>query len=110
MIRHMLDCSSGHLSADTWSWLDAQLADDSLRDPRNAAAASIAGGRTRYGWLVYAIQQAEEPIPADLASVCDYARRRGADYILFDCDANPDQDLPILHPDFVATGANPILT
>ena len=28
MIRSFLDASSGHLSLDTWSWLNANLADD----------------------------------------------------------------------------------
>ena len=100
MMRSLLDCSSGHLSADTWAWLDAQLADEVLREPSNSSAAGIAGGRTRYGWLVYAMEEPPENIPADLASVCAYARRRGAEYILFDSDAIPDQDLPVLHPDF----------
>ena len=26
MIRRFLDCSSGHLSPETWSWLDTNLA------------------------------------------------------------------------------------
>ena len=26
MIRRFLDCSSGHLSTETWSWLDTNLA------------------------------------------------------------------------------------
>ena len=59
------------------------------------------GGRTRYGWFVYA---PEDPpisaIPADLARVLRAARKQGAEYVLFDCDSNPNQDLPVLHPDF----------
>ena len=100
MTRQFLDCSSGHLSEATWAWLDAQLADDVLRDPRNAIAAAIAGGRTRHGWFIYASEEPPEDMPADLRTVCACARRRGADYILLDCDALPDQDLPVLHPDF----------
>ena len=104
MIRRFLDCSSGHLSPDTWAWRDAQLADDVRRDPRNMTAAGIGGGRTRYGWFVYAIDVLPGGMPADLEAVCAYARKRRADYILFDCDAVPDQDLPILHPDFASPG------
>ena len=100
MIRKFLDCSSGHLSSDTWTWLDAQLADDILRDPGNTVASAIAGGRTRYGWFVYAFDEPCIDLPADLARICKRARAGGAEYILFDCDA-PDQDLPVLHPDFV---------
>ncbi len=29
-----------------------------------------------------------------------YARKRGCDYVLLDCDALPMADLPVLHPDF----------
>ena len=58
MIRHFLDCSSGHLSPDTiaqrshgvmsakltGAWLDDRLADDGLRDPRNLTAPAISFG------------------------------------------------------------------
>jgi len=54
MIRHILDRSSGHLSPDTWTWLNDRLADDALRDPRNTTAAGIGGGRTRYDRFIYA--------------------------------------------------------
>ena len=54
MIRSFLDASSGHLSPDTWSWLETNLAEDVISDPANNTAASIAGGKTRYGWFVYA--------------------------------------------------------
>ena len=101
MIRHFLDISSGHLSAATWSWLDAQLADAALRDPRNETAAALAGGRTRHGWFIYAAQEPIEDFPADLALVLHEARKRGAEYALLDCDAAPNQDLPVLHPDFL---------
>ena len=101
MIRTFLDASSGHLSPETWTWLDAQLADDQLRDAKNENAALIAGGRTRYGWFVYAQEDKPESFPADLLAVLSAARTRGAEYVLFDCDAVPDQDLPVLHPDFL---------
>ena len=100
MMRRFLDCSSGHLSPDTWTWLDMQFGDDVLRDPHNITAAQLAGGRTRYGWFVYASDTSVIDMPADLAAACAHARRQRADYVLFDCDAPPVDDLPILHPDF----------
>jgi len=100
MIRKFLDVSSGHLSEETWAWLDAQLAENTLRDPQHGAAAQIAGGPTRYGWFVFAPEDAPDDFPADLLAVLKTARAQGAEYVLFDCDAVPDQDLPILHPDF----------
>jgi hypothetical protein len=84
MIRKFLDCSSGHISPGTWTWLDAELADEILRDPGNSIAAGIAGGRTRYGWFVYALQETCIDIPADLRRVCKFAHARGAEYVLLD--------------------------
>jgi len=102
MMRSFLDASSGHLSPATWSWLDAHLADDVLRDPASGQAAAIGGGKTRHGWLVYAPEGAAEGLPEDLTTVLVKAREQGAEYVLFDCDAAPALDLPITHPDFLA--------
>ena len=104
MTRTFMDCSSAHLSPETWAWLDTQLADDRLRDPGHGMAGLLAGGRTRYGWLVFVPEDADERLPADLAQVCEIAGKRDAAYVLFDCGALPDQDLPVLHPKFQAAG------
>ena len=95
MIRHFLNVSSGHLSPETWTWLDTQLADDTLRDPGSGPAALIAGGPTRYGWFVYAPEDTLEDFPPDLTTVLRKARAEGAEYVLFDCDAPSDPDLPV---------------
>ena len=100
MIRSFLDASSGHLSAETWSWLDANLADDTISNVANDTATAIAGGKTRYGWFIYAPEDAVEGLPEDLVAVQRRARAQGAEYVLFDCDAAPVLGLPILHPDF----------
>lgn len=97
--RSFLDLSSGHLSAETWVWLDAQTTDEMVRSLGPSAQVVLASGM-RYGWFVYANEEPEEGIPADLAAVFRLARQRGCDYVLFDCDAIPLEDLPILHPDF----------
>jgi len=99
--RTVFDTSSGHLSSATWTWLDEQLADAVLREPLNDAAAQIAGGKTRYGWLIYAPECVAEGLPEDLTAVLLNARQKGAEYVLFDCDALPAADLPLLHPDFL---------
>ena len=101
MIRRFLDVSSGHLSLDTWHWLDTQFADEELRDPCNHVASELAGGRTRYGWFVYAPDHPINDVPDDLARIFKVARRHRADYVMFDADAPPHPDLPILHPDFL---------
>ena len=100
-LRTFLDTSSGHLSPSTWAWLDEQLSDAALRDPLNDAAAQVAGGKTRYGWLVYAPEGVAEGLPHDLTAILLRAREQGAEYVLFDCDAPPASDLPIHNPDFL---------
>lgn len=98
-IRRFLDASSGHLSPETWTWLDEQTCDEAVRDPRHAGA-GILGGRTRHGWFLYAGDAPPASIPADLVVLLRHARNRGCEYIALDCDALPLEDLPILHPDF----------
>ncbi len=98
-VRKFLDVSSGHLSPATWAWLDAVTSDDAVRDPRNPHA-EILGGRTRYGWFVWASDAPIAPVPADLAAVMRLARQRRCEYVSLDCDALPMEDLPVLHPDF----------
>jgi len=99
-IRAFLDASSSHLSPETWAWLDAQTTDEAVRDPDSRVAAELLGGRTRYGWFVYAHTHPTEPVPADLVAVMRLARRVGCEYVLFDCGAPPAADLPLLHPSF----------
>lgn len=102
MIRTFLDASTGHLSAETWQWLDANFADDALRDPANLVGGQLAGGKTRYGWFVYApsCPAAAAEIPDDLAAVLNHARGLGCEYVLFDCDAPAVAGMPMRHPDF----------
>ena len=97
--RRFLDASSGHLSPKTWAWLDEQTTDEAVRDPRNCSA-EILGGRTRRGWFIWASETPIASVPADLVAVMRYARKRSCEYVLFDCDALPIADLPVLHSDF----------
>lgn len=62
-IRSFLDLSSGHLSPETWAWLDAQTADEVVRSLGPSAQAVLAGGM-RYGWFVYADEESGETVPA----------------------------------------------
>jgi hypothetical protein len=107
-LRSFLDVSSGHLSPETWKWLDDQFADSVLRDPRSEGAARIAGGKTRYGWLVYAPEGITDGVPEHLTLALLAAREQGVEYILFDCDAPLDENLPIRHPD-CQCGTQPVL-
>ena len=98
-VRRFLDASSGHLLPETWAWLDEQTTDEVVRDPRNRSA-EILGGRTRHGWFIWASEAPDASVPADLVAVMRFARKRGCDYVLLDCDTLPMADLPVLHPDF----------
>jgi hypothetical protein len=80
--------------------VDLEHGSGALRDPGHRIAGQLGGGRTRHGWFVYAPEDPVIDIPRDLQVVLAEARRRGAEYVLLDCDAVPDQDLPVLHPEF----------
>jgi hypothetical protein len=79
MLRSFLDISSGHLTPDTWAWLDA-----ALNHRRENLLRDIYGGITIYGWFVYAPEGPDEDLPADLVCILSLARREGAEYVLFD--------------------------
>jgi hypothetical protein len=96
--RQFLDASSGHLSPETWAWLDEQTTDEAVRDPCNRSA-EILGGRARHGWFIWASEAPIASVPTNLAAVMRYARKYGYDYVLLDCDALPMADLPVLHSD-----------
>jgi hypothetical protein len=95
MLRSFLDLSSGHLTLGTRVWLD-----EVLHDPRHTLSSPVYGGITAYGWFVYAPEDPDEDLPADLVRVLTQARQEGAEYVLLDCDALLRPDLPVLHPDF----------
>jgi hypothetical protein len=99
-VRTFLGVSSGHLSPETWAWLDAQTTDEAVRDSDSRLATELLGGRARYGWFVYAHENPTEPVPADLVAVLRLARGLGCEYVLFDTDAPPTPDLPLRHPGF----------
>jgi hypothetical protein len=84
MMRQFLDVSSGHLTPETWTWLDVQFDEGALRDPGHRIAGQLGGGRTRHGWFVYAPEDPVIDIPRDLQVVLAEARRRGAEYVLLD--------------------------
>ena len=102
--RSFLDLSSGHLSPETWAWLDAQTTDEKGRSLGPSAQVVLASGM-RYDWFVYANEEPDEGIPADLDAVIRLARQRGCEYVLFDSDAILLEDLPILHPDSAEAAA-----
>ncbi len=92
MIRQFLDTACAHVSRETHGWLSEQ-----------AAANCYCPSEVRWhvaehndGWWCRVPDDSAPPdFPPDLLLVCDRARTLGAEYILFDHDAEPIPDLPI---------------
>src|SRR3546814_15137765 len=78
-LRLFLGCSSAHLSPIARTYLDAG---DGI------------ASTTSYGWFVYASEEPDDAVPADLAFIMAHAQTLGAEYINFDCDALEIDDLP----------------
>jgi hypothetical protein len=58
----------------------------------------VCGGPWSFGWMMYAhdeqLDAGDIPFPNDLWDCCCFARKHGFDYIIFDQDADPVEDLP----------------
>lgn len=89
-LRVFFDCSTEHLMPTTRAWLDAKSVSASSRNQAPIDAPSP----TPFGWFLWAEQRPGTDVPPDLARVMRHARRRGAEYILFDADAPADPSLP----------------
>jgi hypothetical protein len=85
-IVSMLDLSTGHVSEETAKRLTESP--DSIGFPVYA--------KGDYGWIVWAGSRGDgnDGIPADLANVITFARERGCEWIMFDCDAPLSDSLP----------------
>lgn len=90
-LRLFFDCSTAHLSGETRNWLDERAVDPAARgsapiDPPSA---------TPFGWFLWAENIPGAEVPPDLARIMRHARKLGAEYVLFDCDAPENADLPL---------------
>src|SRR3546814_19485442 len=81
-LRLFLDCSTAHLSPIARTYLDAG---DGI------------ASTTSYGWFVYASEEPDDAVPADLAFIMAHAQTLGAEYINFDSAALQLDDLPTFH-------------
>jgi len=88
-VRRFLDISTAHLSEEDKALLDSFAAPDSRLGPMTVS--------TCYGWWMYAIDDCYEDncLSDNLTRICKHARKNGCDYILFDCDAETDEELPV---------------
>lgn len=83
-VRKFLDLSTGHLTPATRNRLDST---ELLGWP-------VAGGRTAYGYFIYAHEEDDEEIPDDVWECCQKARELDCEYLLFDADAAEVEGLP----------------
>ncbi len=90
-LRIFFDCSTAHLSAATRRWLDENAVEAATRQLAPIGAPSA----TPFGWFLYAAGPPYHGEPPDLIAVMRHARAQGAEYILFDADAQPNNELPV---------------
>lgn len=85
-LRVFFDCSTAHLSEASSSYLNVHA------DQGDELVAA-----TPYGWFIWVGEGDRNNLPADLVGITEYARRLGAEYILFDRDA-PEDDTSDSNP------------
>lgn len=82
---------TAHLSTSTADLLDQWCSEEARDRPINIAGSV-------YGWFVPARRPdpvTEAKLPNDLLAAMNFARERGFDHILFDCDADTSETLPV---------------
>lgn len=81
-LRLFFDCSTAHLSPASGAYLELRS-----RCPELIAS-------TPYGWFLWAGDDRDDDVPANLVAIMEHARALDADYILFDRDAPVNDVLP----------------
>lgn len=88
--RRLVVLSTSHVSEATAKRFDETKADE---------WPCVGGPYAYYGWFVYAHEEnfgiGMDAIPDDLLAVMQWARRHRFEYILFDCDAETVDELPV---------------
>lgn len=90
-LRLFFDCSTTHLSRATQHWLDNRSVDAATRGSARIDAVAA----TPFGWFLWAEARPGTDVPDDLAFVMRHARKHGAEYLLFDCDAPANDAFPV---------------
>lgn len=83
---NMLALSTGHVSGDTATLMDIDK------------CGLIIYEKEGYGWFVHIpepFDENKESIPKDLYKCITLARKQGCDWIMFDCDVEPIDELPV---------------
>ena len=92
----MLTLSTGHLPAAVRHELDAIAERDADFAPDDWRAHILATAWFGYGWILYVPEDEGDdlPFPTDLRDCFAFARRHRAGFLKFDCDVEPDAELP----------------
>lgn len=96
-IHSLLSLSTAHLSAETCRQMDVWCETIDL-GRREFSKAPTLMGATDYGWFCYCRDERDDSleIPDDLWACMEFARGKGASYLLFDADADELDELPNL--------------
>ncbi len=90
-VRKFLDLSVAHLNRAMRDYLNA------CAEPFSTFGLSTT--RRPTGWFMYATDDPacydDEQLPPHIRAICAYARANGCEYVLFDCDAELDPNLPV---------------
>lgn len=98
-LRRFFDTSIAHISRHTVDWLTAQADDSSSRHVI---------GKTPYGFFLHIPSDPLlDEFPEDLQNVLRYAKKAGAEYVLFDSDAALNPALPDLYTDCESAAYSP---
>lgn len=98
MIRKFLDISTSHLKPETLT---------ALTD-RPLERLPFSGGPTPYGWFAYTHDEncgeGDARIPDEMFACMKHARALDCDYVMFDCDSEVIEGLPVFDHDSKAEG------
>lgn len=94
-LRTFLDLSTAHLTKTTREFLDNCATTMANRGSQNPMIDAPIVALADFGWWVFATPDGHPRWPVDLKACILLARGLGADYLLFDADAEVVDGLPV---------------
>jgi hypothetical protein len=89
-LLQMAELSTAHLSLDTRDWLDSSAA-----SPHRPSILV-----REYGWMIStSVEDERSELPPDLELCLRFVRVNGGAWVLFDCDVDEREDLPVYDDD-----------
>lgn len=84
--HNMLALSTGHVSEETAKLMDIDQ------------CGLVVYEKEDYGWFVHLpdpLDEYKESTPKDLYKCMTFAMKQGCDWVMFDCDVEPIDELPV---------------